>query len=294
MHRFTANSDWEKLAGEYSQWLPMLKPYGDELISRSNVQPGMRVLDVACGTGEPGLTIAIKQPAAQVIGCDKAHAMAHAADAARRAEELFNLHFVVASGQRLPFANNRFDRVICRFGLMLFDNSGAGLQEIFRVTKPGGTIALSVWSEPERVLCPSLTLNVLERHTKVEWPRTFALAEPGLLAQMCVAAGFGSVIEETINPGFIFEHLDHFMAQNLTGRFIEKPYESLSGAEQRQFKDDLADAATEYTLDDGRIHLSQEAILVAATKPDVDEPNVDESGERSSAERSSAERSSEE
>jgi len=267
MSRFTANSDWEKLAEDYARWLPMLAPYGDRLRELCAPQPNMQVLDLACGTGEPGLTLAHHHPQVTVTGVDRAHAMAHAADVARQVENLPNIRFVVASGQRLPFVDNRFDRVICRFGLMLFDNPAKGLQEIFRVLKPGGQIALSVWSEPERVCCPALTLNVLEKYANVEWPRTFALSEPGLLAQMCLQAGFGSVIEEPFNPGFFFDDLEHFMSQNLTGRFIETPYQSLSRSERREFEAELAKAGAERADKTGRIQLSQEAILISATTP---------------------------
>lgn len=270
MSRYTAASDWEQLSAEFSAWLPLIAPYGERLIERAGAEPGMAVLDLACGTGEPGLTLAERVPGVRLTGADGAVGMVRAARAAGRARGLSDTRFAVARGERLPFADGAFDRVICRFGLMLFDRPEAGLAEIRRVTRPGGRVALAVWSVPERVLCPALTLWTLERFSgadALEWPRTFALSEAGALARMCEAAGLSGVREETYNPAFTFDSLEHFMARNLTGRFIEKPYEAMGEAERTRFRAALADAARAYALADGRVRLPQEAIIVSAWRP---------------------------
>ncbi|MBI5136883.1 MAG: methyltransferase domain-containing protein [Nitrospirae bacterium] len=265
---YTATSDWSRLAAEFARWLPLIAPYGDRLIEMCAPDDGMRVLDVACGTGEPGLTLAMRHPRVRVVGSDKAPAMARAAGASAGAEGLCNIRFVVASGEHLPFPDNSFDRVICRFGVMLFDDPVRGVRELHRVVRPGGCVALSVWSVPKRVRCPALTLEVLERFSdQVEWPRTFALSEPSLLARMLVAAGFRSVSEEAYDPGFTFADVAHFLERNLTGRFIEQPYQALSATRRARFVDALGAAASAHALPDGRIHLPQEALLLGGTKP---------------------------
>lgn len=266
MPDFTAASDWEKRATEYSGWLPLLVPYGARLLELCAAEPGQRVLDLACGTGEPGLTLALAQPQVQVVGIDSAHAMAHAAVSAGEAEGLTNISFAIAEGERLPFADNTFDRVMCRFGLMAFDQPSRGLAEIARVLTPGGRLALAVWSVPETVLCPALALKILSRFTDIEWPRTYALSEPGLLARLCVEAGFGSVSEETFDAGFGFDSVEHFVERNLTGRFITGPMERLSGSDRKRFKEGLAEAAAAYVQEDGRVRLPQEALLVGGEK----------------------------
>ena len=268
MTDYTASSDWEKQADAFSRWLPLLAPYGDRLIEIAAPEPDMRVLDMACGTGEPGLTLAHRHPHTQVIGLDRAHAMAQAAATVAEAERLGNIRFTIGSGEHLPFADGCFDRVLCRFGVMQFDDPMRGIKELFRVLKPGGKVALSVWSEPNRVMCPTLTLRVLERFSEqVAWPRTFALSEPGQLAGMLLSAGFGSVSEEFYNPGFGFDGVDGFLELNLTGRFIEKPYQALSPTERHHFRQELGDAAAKHLTATGTVHLDQEAILVGGTRP---------------------------
>ncbi|MFQ5509338.1 MAG: class I SAM-dependent methyltransferase [Leptospirillia bacterium] len=265
---YTAASDWEKLSSEFAAWLPLIAPYGDRLIEAAAPKDGDIVLDLACGTGEPGLTLARRMPGITVIGADGAHGMAHAAAGTAHTEGLNNARQLVSRGESLPFANSAFDGVICRFGLMLFDDPAAGLAEIFRMVKPEGRVALSVWAGPDTVLCPALTLRVLERFTDdLEWPRTFALSEPGLAARMLETAGFTEVSETAFNPGFTFDGLDHFMERNLTGRFIEKPYARMGEKKQAEFRTAMRQAATAHALPDGRIKLAQEAILLSAVRP---------------------------
>jgi len=269
MRRYTAASDWSRAATDYAAWLPLVAPYGERLVERLAPAPGERVLDLACGTGEPGLTAATRVPGLTVLGADGAAAMARAARDAARGRATRGIQFCVARGERLPFRAGGFDGALCRFGLMLFDRPEEGLSELFRVVRPGGRVALAVWSVPERVLCPALTLWALERHAApaLEWPRTYALSAPGRLADGARAAGFAAVAEERYDPGFTFDSIDHFMAMNLTGRFIEKPYQAMSEADRGRFRDDLAASARPHALPDGRIRLAQEAILVTAVRP---------------------------
>ncbi|MDH4229652.1 MAG: methyltransferase domain-containing protein [Nitrospirota bacterium] len=263
---FTAASDWNRLAGEFSAWLPLIAPYGDRLIAMADLRDGQRVLDLACGTGEPGLTVARRHPGVTVTGADASPGMVRMAESVRRGEGLANIGFAVARGERLPFADATFERVICRFGVMLFDDPAAGLAELCRVTRPGGRVALSVWSVPERVLCPALTLWTMERFGPVEWPRTFSLSAPGVLAERLNAAGFSGVEVAAFDPRFTFRDLDHFMERNLTGRFIEEPYRRMSPQEQESFRAALREAASRHRAADGRVSVVQEALLASAVR----------------------------
>lgn len=269
MRRYTAASDWSRAAADYAAWLPLVAPYGERLVERLAPAAGQRVLDLACGTGEPGLTAATRVPGLTVFGADGAAAMARAARDAARGRAARGIAFCVARGERLPFPQGGFDGALCRFGLMLFDRPEEGLAELFRVVRPGGRVALAVWSVPERVLCPALTLWALERYAgpALEWPRTYALSAAGRLAELAAAAGFRDVSEERFDPGFTFASIDHFLALNLTGRFIEKPYRALSEADRGRFRDELAASARAHALADGRIRLAQEALIVAAERP---------------------------
>ena len=111
-----------------------------------------RVLDLCCGTGDLSFALARSGPA-NVIGADFSHAMlvranaksrAHGQDTKAAAPQIF----FEADALRLPFANGSFDLVTTAFGFRNLANYETGLQEIMRVLKSGGTLAILEFSEP--------------------------------------------------------------------------------------------------------------------------------------------------
>ena len=112
------------------------------------------VLDLCCGTGD--LALALRKSAkARIIGADFAHTMLVRA----RAKSIMGhshsgmpapppLPLTEADALRLPFANQSFDLVTTAFGLRNLVNYEAGLLEIQRILKPGGTIAILEFTEP--------------------------------------------------------------------------------------------------------------------------------------------------
>jgi demethylmenaquinone methyltransferase / 2-methoxy-6-polyprenyl-1,4-benzoquinol methylase len=122
-------------------------------------RPDAFVLDLCCGTGD--LAIALSHDAkARIIGADFAHTMLlraknktapHAASSANangKSSGTSPLSFFEADALRLPFAGQSFDLVTTAFGFRNLANYEAGLREIFRILKPGGTIAILEFTEP--------------------------------------------------------------------------------------------------------------------------------------------------
>ena len=105
-----------------------------------------RILDVAAASGEPSLSLAKALPHAQIIATDLAEAFIPLGQARADAAGLTNISFQVADGEHLPYEDNSFDVVVCCLGLMFFPDERKGLSEFYRVLKPGGTLAVAVWS----------------------------------------------------------------------------------------------------------------------------------------------------
>ena len=112
------------------------------------------VLDLCCGTGD--LAFALAHAAkARILGADFAHTMlvrarAKSADvsAADGSAAATRMPFFEADALRLPFADASFDLVTSAFGFRNLANYEAGLREIYRVLRPGGTIAILEFAEP--------------------------------------------------------------------------------------------------------------------------------------------------
>ena len=116
-------------------------------------QPGTRVLDLCCGTGDLAIEINRRYHAA-VVGVDFAHSMLVRAEEKSRGFDGPDLaqsrpiRFVEADALELPFREGTFDLVTTAFGFRNLANYEAGLREIKRVLKPGGTVAILEFAEP--------------------------------------------------------------------------------------------------------------------------------------------------
>lgn len=141
--------NWLARAGNWNDWAARLekqqKGLNEPLIEAAEIGPGLEVLDLASGTGEPALTIATQVGAeGRVTASDLVAEML--AGTERRADEkgLANMRFQVTDMQALPFEDATFDRVTCRLGLMYVPSPAKALSETRRVLRPGGRAAFLV------------------------------------------------------------------------------------------------------------------------------------------------------
>ncbi len=110
-------------------------------------RPDAVVLDLCCGTGDLAFAMARKAKA-KVIGADFAHTMLVRANEKSAAETGGQIKFLESDALRLPFGNESFDLVTAAFGFRNLANYEAGLREMQRVLKPGGTMAILEFTEP--------------------------------------------------------------------------------------------------------------------------------------------------
>src|SRR5712664_4654922 len=126
---------WEK----HSETLrTIFAPVTRALIEDAQIVSGQSVLDVAGGPGEPSLTIAERVgPTGSVMCTDAVAEMVNAAKREAHRRGITNVSFRQCMADALPFAENSFDVVISRLGVMFFPDPSAALGEMFRVTKSG-------------------------------------------------------------------------------------------------------------------------------------------------------------
>lgn len=105
----------------------------------------VRVLDVACGTGDLALALSGKSDA-QVVATDFCRPMLNIA--ARKAKGAANISFIEGDALKLPFADGSFDAVTIAFGLRNLASVEGGLRQLQRVLKPGGRVAILEFSKP--------------------------------------------------------------------------------------------------------------------------------------------------
>ena len=125
-----------------------LLPIGERLVDAAGIEPGTRVLDIASGTGNAALPAARK--GADVTASDLTPALLEAGRA-RATTEGLELQWVEADAENLPFEDASFDVVMSTIGVMFAPHHQEAADELVRVTRPGGKIALLSWT-PEGML----------------------------------------------------------------------------------------------------------------------------------------------
>lgn len=174
----------------------------DTLVEFAWPRPGMIVLDLASGTGEPGIGLASRvAPQGQVTALDLSAELLEIATGRAQQRGLKNFHTQQGDAHHLPFSDQNFDLVTCRFGVMFFADSGQALREVFRVLKPGGRVCLLAWGRFEQPYWQT-TFGVVAKHVGVApiapgGQNPFRFAQPGSLSTVLRAVGLLAVDEES-------------------------------------------------------------------------------------------------
>src|SRR5215218_8253231 len=136
-------------SGDYPSMVEtFLLPLGPRLVAACEIGPGMRVLDVASGTGNAAIPAA--KTGSDVVASDLTPELFEAGRA--RAEvEGAELEWVEADAENLPFEDASFDVVMSSIGVMFAPHHQAAADELVRVCRPGGTIGLLSWT-PEGMI----------------------------------------------------------------------------------------------------------------------------------------------
>ena len=136
-------------SGDYPTMVDtFLLPLGPVLVASLDIGPGMRVLDVAAGTGNASIPAA--QRGASVVASDLTPGLLDAGS--KQAESMgLELEWVEADAENLPFPDADFDVVMSSIGVMFAPNHQRAADEMVRVCRPGGKIGLLSWT-PEGML----------------------------------------------------------------------------------------------------------------------------------------------
>ena len=210
---------WDKFSAGWKKWddtvMTWLEPFGAAMITKAGIKDGDAVLDIAAGTGEPGLTVAKRYPKSTVTVTDLSPEMlAIAADNAS-SRRLSNFRTQIADAGALPFKDASFDAVLCRFGFMFFPSVAQSAGEFARVAKPGAHVVTAIWTGPEQNRWASLILSTIGRQVELpapspDAPGLFRCAATGMIAKAFEAAGLKDVTSETIESVLSFDSAETY------------------------------------------------------------------------------------
>jgi ubiquinone/menaquinone biosynthesis C-methylase UbiE len=174
----------DRLGADFDIFIPYIQPVADAILTHLPVLPAATtVLDLACGTGEPGLSMARRTPNVQLLGIDMAEGMVNVARRKADLEKLGNAHFEVMPLTALTLGAASVDAAISRFGLLYFGDPVASAIELSRVLKPGGAFSFAVWEKMNANTLLDVGFRTLSQQLKPEQMPPFDkfddLAEPG-------------------------------------------------------------------------------------------------------------------
>ncbi len=247
-------------------------PLSERLLDLAGLRPGMRVLDLATGRGEPALRAARRvAPLGSVLGVDPDPGVLRLAQAVADRQGVTNLQLRVGCAETLDdLPEGSFDAVTVRWGLMYMAAPLAALRHAARLLTEDGVFVAALWAEPERVAYHTLPRQLLTRHRTLpprdpDAPGAFRFADPERTARDFAAAGLR--IEHCEE-----QHVDVFEAATVAEMLdwlrplgLEPLLRDLPAAAVRRWEQDLG-AALERDRVQGMLRLGGTTRLVVARR----------------------------
>jgi SAM-dependent methyltransferase len=203
---FRAAAAYDRAVGRYGASLAA------ELIAFARIEPGIRALDVGCGTGALTASLADLLGAENVAGAEPSEPFAEACRA-----RVPGVEVVVAGAEELPFAGGAFDAALSQLVLNFMRDAEAGVREMTRVTRPGGVVASCVWDYAGEM---TLLRAFWDAARDVE-PERAAAADEGVVMRWCTedelrglweAAGLVGVRTASLTARAVYESFEDLWA----------------------------------------------------------------------------------
>jgi ubiquinone/menaquinone biosynthesis C-methylase UbiE len=262
---------WNESADAYVGLMRNLEPFRSDLVAQLAPKVGERVLDLGTGPGEPAITIAGEVGASgHVTGVDLSENMVSIAQRVATARGLSNVEFRTMDCGKLQFPDGSFDAAISSFGFQIFTDPEAAAREAHRVLRPGGRIAVSVWSTGDKVPWIHAIMGPMLEHAEPDetgyLPTPYETGGPGEMVAFLQAAGFAEAVEQRRTHSLKFDDEEGYLHALLKATPIGHSLSEETEETQKEILSKTRENLKKWKTPEG-LSIPGEGVIVSARKP---------------------------
>ncbi|MCI4346109.1 MAG: methyltransferase domain-containing protein [Thermoplasmata archaeon] len=270
-YREYTRTTWNESAEAYVGLLRNLEPFRSDLVARLAPRSGERILDMGTGPGEPAITIARGVGASgRVTGIDLSEKMVSIAQRVATGRAVSNVDFQTMDCGKLEFPDATFDAVVSSFGFQIFTDPEAAAREARRVLRPGGRIAVSVWSTGDKVPWIHAIIGPMLEHAEPDEtgyiPTPYETGGPGEMAAFLRNAGFEEPLEERKEYFLRFDDEEAYLRAILKATPIGHSLSEEPEETQKEVLLKTRENFLRWKTSDG-LSIPGEGVIVSARKP---------------------------
>jgi SAM-dependent methyltransferase len=270
-YREYTRTTWNESAEAYVGLMRNLEPFRSDLIARLAPRSGERILDLGTGPGEPAITIARHVGASgHVTGIDLSENMVSIAERVASARGVSNVDFRTMDCGDLKFPDNTYDAVVSAFGFQIFTDPEAAAREAHRVLRPGGRIAVSVWSTGDKVPWIHAIIAPMLEHAEPDEtgyiPTPYETGGPGEMVAFLETAGFQNALEERRRHSLKFDDEEAYFQALLKATPIGHSLSEESEEVQKEVLRKTRENLVPWNTPEG-LSIPGEGVIVLARKP---------------------------
>jgi len=242
----------------FGQWAP-------KVADAAQIEPGQRVLDVACGTGILGREIALRVGSSgYIVGVDLNQGMVTVAK-----QLAPGIEWQEGVAESLPFPDQFFDAVVSQFGLMFSTDRCLALGEMLRVLVPGGRMAIAVWDSLDNIPAFATEVELLEQiagqRAADALRAPFVLGNQGVLKELFADCGLASAEITTHHGVAQYPSVRTMVEADLRG-WLPVMGVSLTEEQINRILSEADQALSPYNTADGQVMFQLSAHIVTVKK----------------------------